>query len=753
MMGPEGEGEPGPPGPAGDPGPTGPTGSTGPTGPTGSTGAQGPAGSTGAQGPAGAQGAPGPPGADAGSLLGKWQWTTAPTATPATGKATANAAIASGGANSLRVHEMDRTPLDRSGTLGMVLPSDILILLDEAANVAYRLQVTGALTDAGAYRTIPIVWPTTTAQPASNANVSLSIAGVVGAQGPQGPTGATGSQGPQGTTGAQGPPGADGSPLYTWTKYADSAAGAGMSDSPTGKAYIGLAFNKTTPTESNTPGDYRGRWCWAHRAYRVRLARPDRLVRRSTRGSSTPTTPLVAGMSDDPTGKAYIGLAYNKTSATESTTPGDYGWSLILGPQGPQGIQGPAGSTGPQGPAGVDATRDTTAPPVPVFKVSPPTSAITQQDDGSAVVAITAVAGYASPPAGCSTLHSYILQSTRFALAGVPDWTLATQWQVRSAGPTGTLDFVGSADTTIVQPQVIPATTYYLRVAAQDLSNNRSAYSAHVSMQTLGDAIGPSQPSDIVVGAGYQVAGVRWAANTADDYAHTEVQWRIANPVGNWTGVTVAGTSVVIVGLTNGTAYDVRLRSVDRSGNTLDTDGLTYKVADQAEKGWVTGGTVTPTNIQGSTLYWDSVQVNNILSKGVNADYIKSGTLTVGGQTGTMAAAIKVVDPAGNIIGLWDANGITLTDPPRAGYAGHPGYKMTMDEGGLIVWDTTVDPPVQWSPSTTLVSTPGPSGSGRLVVGTTWSRTRRSSWARSMPLSSRPTSGIPTRDWGGVSQG
>ena len=60
----------------------------------------------------------------------------------------------------------------------------------------------------------------------------------------------------QGAEGVQGPPGPGGAQVFTWIKYADSAAGAGMSDSPDGKKYLGLAFNKPIITESNTPGDY-----------------------------------------------------------------------------------------------------------------------------------------------------------------------------------------------------------------------------------------------------------------------------------------------------------------------------------------------------------------------------------------------------------------------------------------------------------------------------------------------------------------
>ena len=46
------------------------------------------------------------------------------------------------------------------------------------------------------------------------------------------------------------------------------------------------------------------------------------------------------GMSNDPTGKKYIGIATNKLVATESTDPGDYMWSLIKGEDGVPGTDG-----------------------------------------------------------------------------------------------------------------------------------------------------------------------------------------------------------------------------------------------------------------------------------------------------------------------------------------------------------------------------------------------------------------------------
>lgn len=306
--------------------------------------------------------------------------------------------------------------------------------------------------------------------------------------------------GPAGAQGIQGPKGADGQPTYTWLKYADTPT-SGMSDSPTGKTYMGIAYNKTTATESTTYSDYSwslikgadgatgatgatgapgrgvssttvtyqvgtsgttaptgtwqsgpqatspGQFLWtrtfttytdglnptttyavaAHGATGSQGATgntgaPGRGIsstavsyQAGSSGTTAPTgtwasapvptspgqylwtrtittftsAPLTetsysvsahgstgaqgvqgppgadgsptytwikyattatgTSMSDDPTGRPYIGFAYNKLTATESTVPGDYTWSLI---QGPQGDTGPKGDTGAPGAAG-----------------------------------------------------------------------------------------------------------------------------------------------------------------------------------------------------------------------------------------------------------------------------------------------------------------------------------------------------------------------------------------------------------------
>lgn len=120
--------------------------------------------------------------------------------------------------------------------------------------------------------------------------------------------------------------GADGKTLYTWLKYADSPT-SGMSDSPSGKKYMGIAINKTSITESSNYSDYT----WSL------IKGTDGISVKGDKGDTVYIWVKYAddakgnGMSEYPDGKKYIGLAYNKTTATESNNASDYIWSLIQG--------------------------------------------------------------------------------------------------------------------------------------------------------------------------------------------------------------------------------------------------------------------------------------------------------------------------------------------------------------------------------------------------------------------------------------
>lgn len=128
--------------------------------------------------------------------------------------------------------------------------------------------------------------------------------------------------------------GQDGTTYYTWFKFADDEYGNGMSSSPGGKEYLGIAYNKVTPVMSNNPEDYQ----WARITGEGVPGKPGddgktyyTWVRYADDASGN-------GMSDSPNGKYYIGFAYNKEVPTESSNPTDYQWSKYKGDDGQDGV-------------------------------------------------------------------------------------------------------------------------------------------------------------------------------------------------------------------------------------------------------------------------------------------------------------------------------------------------------------------------------------------------------------------------------
>ena len=148
-----------------------------------------------------------------------------------------------------------------------------------------------------------------------------------------------GIKGDTGPQGVPGPAGDDGKVYYTWIRYADDVNGAGISNDPTGKTFIGLAYNKETATESNAASDYT----WS------RFRGED-----GTDGVPGPagedgkTTYTWIAYSDNADGSGmyqvpadttkYIGIAVNKDTATESTDPADYTWSRFRGADGQDAV-------------------------------------------------------------------------------------------------------------------------------------------------------------------------------------------------------------------------------------------------------------------------------------------------------------------------------------------------------------------------------------------------------------------------------
>lgn len=143
--------------------------------------------------------------------------------------------------------------------------------------------------------------------------------------------------------GIPGKPGADGKTYYTWVRYADDQYGNGMSDNPSGKYYIGLAFNKETQIESNNPKDYQ----WSKYRGDDGIPGSDGADGKTTyfhvKYSSVPNPTSSSEMTETPS--KYIGT-YVDFTMQDSTNPRDYTWSQFKGDPGENGIPGVNGSDG-----------------------------------------------------------------------------------------------------------------------------------------------------------------------------------------------------------------------------------------------------------------------------------------------------------------------------------------------------------------------------------------------------------------------
>lgn len=171
--------------------------------------------------------------------------------------------------------------------------------------------------------------------------------------------------------GDDGQPGKNG---YTWIKYASMPNGEDMSDNPdtvpwidtdgnticdtVGNpiylepeyvAYIGIANNKETPTESDDPADYT----WARYKGADGENGSDGKDGADGKDGKTSYTHIAYANSADgktdfsvsDSNREYIGM-YADFTEQDSTNPDDYAWTLVKGANGAQGIPGKAGADG-----------------------------------------------------------------------------------------------------------------------------------------------------------------------------------------------------------------------------------------------------------------------------------------------------------------------------------------------------------------------------------------------------------------------
>lgn len=251
-------------------------------------------------------------------------------------------------------------------------------------------------------------------------SVSYSVAkhGETGATGIQG---LQGIQGPQGNQGIQGPKGDDGESSYTHIAYADTSAGGGFSQSPAGKAYIGM-YVDNIPTDSSTPGDYA--WSLIKGADGAQGVQGPPGANGLTPYFHTAWADSADGTvnfsTTTPGARTYLGT-YTDYTPADSSTPGDYAWSKIQGPQGAQGApgsDGADGSDGAKGDKGDTGAPGANAPTITsVTRYYYITSGSEPATPGTSVVTPPAPWALAEPPFNPATPNDKVYITDRVAFS------------------------------------------------------------------------------------------------------------------------------------------------------------------------------------------------------------------------------------------------------------------------------------------------------------------------------------------------
>lgn len=122
-----------------------------------------------------------------------------------------------------------------------------------------------------------------------------------------------------------------GDTFYPWVRYADDDQGNGFSSMPLNKDYIAIKYGLNTPTPSDNPADYLGYWTKivGEIGEQGIPGQPGQDGKTNYTWIRYADTVNGDGISSDPTGKMYLGIAYNRTNSTPSNDPEDYNWSAM----------------------------------------------------------------------------------------------------------------------------------------------------------------------------------------------------------------------------------------------------------------------------------------------------------------------------------------------------------------------------------------------------------------------------------------
>lgn len=135
--------------------------------------------------------------------------------------------------------------------------------------------------------------------------------------------------------------------FYTWVVFADTETGDGISIKSAGKAYMGIAYNRTTKQPVLTdPSVYAWVKVVGDQGIAGEPGKDGLTSFFHVRYADVPNPTSASQMTETPS--KYIGT-YVDFTQTDSDDPKKYSWQQLEGSQGPQGKQGISGTNGADG--------------------------------------------------------------------------------------------------------------------------------------------------------------------------------------------------------------------------------------------------------------------------------------------------------------------------------------------------------------------------------------------------------------------
>lgn len=381
------------------------------------------------------------------------------------------------------------------------------------------------------------------------------------------------------------------------------------------------------------------------------------------------TSSAGAGLNDSPAGMTYMGIAYNKLTATKSMVATDYSWSLIkgdTGSQGTPGVQGPIGANG-----------------LPTYTwIRYATSAT-----GT---------GFSDSPTGMTYIGIVANQTT--ATEGtnpaVYSWSLI-QGPQGVQGPIGLQGLQGAGGNQGIQgPSGANGVSSYTHIAYATNSTGSTGFSTtngtgatYIGMYVDSTAADSNTPSlytwSLIAGAnGAQGTPGTNGANGTPAYLHIAYATSSNGATGFdttvSTGKTYIGqyTDATAADSTSYTSYSWTL--IQGPQGVQGSTGATGPQGPQGNQAnlpsYITATKITQTTIESPTITAGSISANAITGGTLNAatmivtnlsaSAIIGGTLTLGGST----SGKEIVKNAGGLeIARLDTDGLTITLQPVPG--------------------------------------------------------------------------------------